>query len=168
MPQPNLFWTIGQLLVNKKVDLPDNWNYYMVNRYYSMSPDKRIAKVAYYMDMHIYSLREDPKYLALLYKMMLPTLEKAPFIKYIYGVKESDESKKFKFILERMQEYYGWTKEELNKNLPTILHELKDKRTVEQVLLSMGATDKERKSLGIKKMSAALKPQVSSELNQWM
>ena len=117
MPQPNLFWTIGQLLTNKKVDLPDNWNYYMVNRYYSMSPDKRIAKVAYYMDMHIYSLREDPQYLALLYKMMLPKLEKAPFIKYIYGVKESDESKKFKFILERIQDYYGWTKEELNKNM---------------------------------------------------
>lgn len=167
MPQPNLFWTIGQLLVNKKVDLPDNWNYYMVNRYYSMSPNNKIAKVAYYMDMHIYGLREDPKYLALLYKMMLPTLEKAPFIKYIYGVKESNETKKFKFVLEKMQEYYGWTTRELKRNIPMILHELKDKKTLEQVLLSMGATDKERKSLGIKK-SAALKPQVSTNINQWM
>ena len=167
MPQPNLFWIIGQLLVNKKVDLPDNWNYYMVNKYYSMSLDKRIAKVAYYMDMHIYGLREDPQYLALLYKMMLPTLEKAPFIKYIYGVKESNETKKFKFVLEKMQEYYGWTTQELKRNIPMILHELKDKKTLEQVLLSMGATDKERKSLGIKK-SAALKPQVSTNINQWM
>lgn len=140
----------------------------MVNRYYSMSPNKQIAKVAYYMDMHIYSLREDPQYLALLYKMMLPTLEKAPFIKYIYGIKESSETKKFKFILERIQEYYGWTKEELNKNTPTILNELKDKETLKQVLLSMGATDKERKSLGIKKSMKDKSEVSNTELNQWM
>ena len=170
MPQPNLFLTIRQLLCNKGVELADNWNYYMVNRYYSMCNDKRIAKVAYYMDMHIYSLREDPQYLALLYKMMLPTLKKAPFIRYIYGVKETDEVKKYKFILEIMQEHYGWTNEELRRNTPMIIRELKsDNFILDQVLTSIGATDKERKSLGIK---GTPKNKVSdvqnTNLNQWM
>lgn len=150
-------------IYKKQGELPKEFSPFMINRFLSYNPNKKVQEMTRQFDRN--SFISDKDFMGLVMYGTIP-FQQVPWVNYIKTNKE--KQKDIKPILQQLQKLFDWTDTELEENLPLILKEFENKTIFQEFAIKTGDPEMIKKA-GIKKVGVIKKTNTSKvNLSNWM